>query len=214
MIKTTILASILALVPYAVTAQTAETQEYQNYQVSCQTGSGCNDFGVTYEEGNDQVAQTRRTRPTRRTRTTFEPFEQWYTGAGAGVFFGDGLDLGFQGHVFGGTKFNEFISADLEFTFGFAGIEDIDENVTLLGLYLNPRFEYQFDNSNLTAFLSPGIGLSRASFDGDSETEFDFQIKTGVSFPVRENTDVYVQGRYQNEAEAFGIEGGAIFELE
>ncbi|BAZ44624.1 hypothetical protein NIES4102_16360 [Chondrocystis sp. NIES-4102] len=214
MIKTTVLASILALVPYAVTAQTAET-EYQNYQVSCETGSACNDLGVTYQEGNNQVAQTRRTRPTRRTRTTtVQPFEKWYTGAGVGVFFGDGLDTGFQGHVFGGTEFNEFISADLEFTFGFAGIENSNDDATILGLYLNPRFEYEFDNSNLTAFLSPGIGLSRTSGNGDSETDFDFQIKTGVSFPVRENTDVYVQGRYQNEADAFGIEGGAIFELD
>jgi hypothetical protein len=211
MIKTTVLATILALaLPYAVTAQTVETEEYKDYQVSCQTGAACNDFGVTYEEDDQKVAQYQRTR---RTRTSIQPFENWYAGAGAGIFFGDGLDLGFQGHVFGGTKFNEYIGADLEFTFGFAGIEDFDENVTLLGLYLNPRFEYQFENSNLTAFLSPGLGFIRASGNGESETEFDFQIKTGVSFPVKENTDIYVQGRYQNEAEAFGIEGGAIFEL-
>jgi opacity protein-like surface antigen len=211
MIKTTILATILAFaLPCAVTAQTVETEEYKDYQVSCETGAACNDFSVTYEEGEQKVAQIQRTR---RTRSSIQPFENWYAGGGAGIFFGDNLDLGFQGHVFGGTKFNEYIGADLEFTFGFAGVEDIDENITLLGLYLNPRFEYQFENSDLTAFLSPGLGFSRASGFGDSETEFDFQIKTGVSFPVKENTDVYVQGRYQNEAEAFGIEGGGIFEL-
>jgi Outer membrane protein beta-barrel domain len=211
MIKTTVLATILALaLPYAVTAQTVETEEYKDYQVSCETGAACNDFGVTYEETDQEVAQIQRTR---RTRSSTQAFENWYAGGGAGIFFGDNLDLGFQGHVFGGTKFNEYIGADLEFTFGFAGVEDIDENITLLGFYLNPRFEYQFENSNLTAFLSPGLGLSRASGFGDSETEFDFQIKTGVSFPVQETTEVYVQGRYQNEAEAFGIEGGAIFDL-
>jgi hypothetical protein len=212
MIRSTILAAIVALIfPYAVTAQTVETEEYKNYQVSCETAAACNDFNVTYED-EQKVAQIERTRRTR-SSSSIQPFENWYAGGGAGIFFGDNLDLGFQGHIFGGTKFNEYIGADVEFTFGFAGVEDIDETLTLLGFYLNPRFEYQFENTNLTAFLSPGIGLARFSGFGDSETEFDFQIKTGVSFPIQETTEVYVQGRYQNEAEAFGIEGGAIFDL-
>jgi hypothetical protein len=222
MIKTTILATILALaLPYAVTAQTVETEEYENYQVSCKTEAACKDFGVTYEEADQKVAQVERER-TRRTRDiggSNRLFQDYYVGASAGILFGDGLDLGFQGSVFGGTWYNEFIGADLEFTFGFASVDDvdnpfgddieIDDNVTILGLFLNPRFQYTFEDSNITAFVSPGIGW----VDLDGESELGFQVKAGAEYPVGENLDAFAQGRFQTEGDIFGIEGGVIYDL-
>lgn len=184
MIKSTIVAALLALaIPCAVKAEAVNVEGHDNYQVSCNDGSNCNDFNVTYEEANEDVAQTRRTRRSRSSSSSIEPFQNWYVGGGAGIFFADNLDTGFQGNIFAGTKFNKYVGADLEFTFGFADFEDFDENVTLLGFFLNPRFEYQFENSSITGFFSPGIGFTRASAFDDSDTEFDFQLKAGVSVP-------------------------------
>ena len=78
---------------------------------------------------------------------------------------------------------------------------------------MNPRFEYKFEGSNVTGFVSPGFGFSRASAFDDSDTEFDFQIKLGASFEIDDQLNAFAQGRFQNEAEAFGIEGGVIFDL-
>ena len=210
--RKTILAALIALsIPCAVQAQTAK--EYQEYQVSCETEAACQDFNVTFEETDDRVAQTRRTRSRRSRSSSIEPFQNWYLGTGAGIFFADNADLGFQAHVFAGTKFNPYIATDAEFLIGFAGLENTDENVTIIGFYLNPRFQYKFPRSNITGFFSPGFGFSRFSAFDDSDTEFDFQFKIGASFEVNEKLDAFAQGRYQNEAESFGFEGGVIFDL-
>ena len=228
MIKTTVLASILALAfPYAVKAETVNVQGYEDYQVSCSEAGACNNFDVSYEEAGDEVAQYRRNRTrTRRTRTTGNRlFKDYYVGGSAGLLFGDGLDLGFQGSVFGGTWYNENIGADLEFTFGFAGFEDVevpggedievDDNATILGFFFNPRFQYQFDNSNITAFVSPGIGLGYADAFDDSDTEFAFQVKAGASYPLKENLNGFIQGRYQTTSvfDPFTVELGATYDI-
>ena len=217
MLKTTALAIALALTaPLAVKAETIETEGYDNYQVSCEAAT-CGDFKVNFEKDGEEVAQTRRTRTrTRRTRSSGNRFfKDFYVGGSAGLILtGEGLDLGFQGSVFGGTKYNEYIGGDVEFTFGFAGLENFDETLTLLGVYLNPRFEYKFNSSDITGFISPGLGFIRASVDGNSDTEFDFQIKAGASKPVNEKLDVFAQGRYQLEAETLSIEGGVIFDIQ
>ncbi len=211
--KTTALAIILAFIaPLAVKAETAE-KGYSDYQVSCEAAT-CGNFGVTFEEEDDKVAQTRRTR-TRTSSTGNRLFKDYYVGGSAGIILtAESLDLGFQGSVFGGTKYNEYVGGDVEFTFGFAGIENADETLTGLGIYLNPRFEYQFDGSDITAFVSPGLGFIRASAFDDSDTEFDFQIKAGASKPINEKLDVFAQGRYQNEAELLSIEGGVIYDIQ
>jgi hypothetical protein len=213
--KTTALAIALAFIaPLAVKAETVETEGYGDYQVSCEAAT-CGNFDVSFEQEGDQVAQTRRTRTRRTSSTGNRLFKDYYVGGSAGIILtGDGLDLGFQGSVFGGTKYNEYIGGDVEFTFGFAGLENFDDTLTLLGVYLNPRFEYQFDGSDITAFVSPGLGFIRASGTGDSDTEFDFQIKAGASKPINEKLDVFAQGRYQNEAELLSIEGGVIYDIQ
>ena len=223
MIKTTVLAIALALTaPFAVQAETLETKEYDNYKVSCEAAT-CGDFDVSFESGNDTVAQTRRTRTRTRTRDSSEGlFKDNFVGGGAGLFFGDGLDLGGLGHIFGGTRYNQYFGAEIEFTFGFAGLDGFDgfgtsdATATFLGFYLNPRFEYKFDN-NITAFGAIGIGLNRISVDTDfgdgSDTDFDIQFKAGAMLPVGEKLNAYAQGRIQNTFDTFGIDGGILFNL-
>ncbi|MBE9047802.1 outer membrane beta-barrel protein [Pleurocapsales cyanobacterium LEGE 10410] len=215
MIKTTVLAGLLALaLPYGARAESVNVEKYNKYQVSCSEAGACNDFKVTFEE-SDRIAQTRRTR-TRRTRSSNRLFEDYYVGGSAGLLFGDDLNLGFQGSIFGGTWYNEYIGGDLEFTFGFAGLDNIDdESATILGFFLNPRFQYQFDNSQITAFVSPGIGLGYADALDDSDTDFAFQIKAGASYPVRENLDAFIQGRFQttSQFDPFTIELGAVYDI-
>lgn len=217
--KSTIVAVLLALaIPCAVKAETVDVEGYQNYQVSCSEESACNNFDVTYEEVNGDIAQTRRTR-SRRSRSgrskDIQAFKNFYTGFSLGLYFGEDLDLGFQGGIFGGTKFNEYIGADVEFTFAFADLEDIDENATILGFYLNPRFEYAFDNTKLTAFVSPGIGLASIDVSDNSDTEFAFQIKAGGTYDLQDNLELFAQGRYQNidDFDAFAVETGLILNL-
>ena len=219
MLKTTALAIALAFIaPFAVKAETVE--KYDNYQVSCEAAT-CSDFNVKFEGNSDKVAQTRRTR-TRRTRSSNRLFEDFYVGASAGLLIdGDGLDLGFQGSVFGGTWYNEYIGADAEFTFAFADLEgadsfdtvfgevEVDDNVTLLGFFLNPRFQYKFDDSNITAFASPGIGI----VDGEADTDLAFQLKAGAEFPVSDKLDAFAQGRFQTEGDTIGVEGGIIYNI-
>ena len=212
MLKTTALAIALAFIaPLAVKAETVEKEEYDNYQVSCEAVT-CSDFKVNFEEDSDKVAQTRRTRT--RTRTISSEnrfFKDFYVGGGAGLLIdGDGLDLGFQGSVFGGTLYNEYVGAEAEFTFAFADSEFVDDNISILGFFLNPRFQYEFDNSDITAFASPGLGL--VSFDGD--TDLGFQIKAGAQKPFSDKFDGFVQGRFQSEGDTIGIEVGALFDIQ
>ncbi|MCC0178560.1 outer membrane beta-barrel protein [Waterburya agarophytonicola K14] len=215
--KNTLLATLVALsIPCAVQAQNIE-----DYKVSCEAEAACNTFDVTYEETGEEVAQTRRTRRTRSTSQGL--FKDNFVGGGAGIFFGDGLDLGVLGHVFAGTRYNEYIGGEIEFTFGFAGTDSFGgflgdtETATFLGFYFNPRFEYKFKNSNITAFVAPGIGLSRFSVGNDfvdvSDTDFDFQIKAGAMFPIGEKLNAYGQGRIQNTFDTFGVDGGILFNL-
>ena len=209
--RKTLLATLIAL---AVTVPfEAKAEEYDSYKVSCQAAT-CGDFDVSFKEESAEVAQTRRTRT--RSRSSSNRFlKDFYVGGSAGLILtGEALDLGFQGSVFGGSMYNDFVGGDVEFTFGFAGVEDIDETLTLLGIYLNPRFEYKFDNSDLTVFASPGLGFIRFSGVGDSDTEFDFQIKAGVSKPVSDKLDIFGQGRFQAEAETISVEGGVIYNIE
>ena len=223
MIKTTVLATLFALaLPYGVKAETSNIEGYDKYQVSCNKAEACSDFNVTYEE-SDEVAQYRRTRT--RTRSSNRLFEDYYVGGSLGLLFGDNLDLGFQGSIFGGTWYNEYVGADIEFTFAFAGVEDIenpfgadievDETATILGFFFNPRFQYQFDNSQITAFVSPGIGLGYTDAFDDSDTDFAFQVKAGASYPVKENLDAFVQGRFQttSDIDPFTVELGIVYDI-
>ena len=216
MMKKTLLATLIALsIPCA-----AQAQNVEDYKVSCQTEEACNTFDITYEESREEIAQTRRTRRTRSRSGGL--FKDNFVGGGAGIFFGDGLDLGGLGHIFVGTRYNQYFGGEIEFTFGFAGFDGFggfqgdDATATFLGFYFNPRFEYKFDN-NITAFAAIGIGLNRFSVDTDfgdgSDTDFDVQVKAGAMFPVGDKLNAYAQGRIQNTFDTFGIDGGVLFDL-
>ncbi|MDJ0591371.1 MAG: outer membrane beta-barrel protein [Pleurocapsa sp. MO_226.B13] len=203
---TTVLAIIMSLtLPWEVKAQTADTQKYKAYRVSCRAESACQTFDVTYQTAENEIAQTRRTRSRRRNR---------YAGFSVGLLFEDFLDLGFQVGGFGGIKFNEYISADAEITFGFAGYEAFDETLTIVGFFINPRFQYKFDNSDLAIFVSPGLGIGILSAFDDTDTEFGFQLKTGASLALDNNLNAYAQVRFQDidYYDPILLEGGLIFD--
>ena len=235
-IKTTMLAVLLALTPVAVRAQ--DVNSYENYQVGCNSGAECNNFEVNYQ---DEVAQRTRDRRTRRTRTTDD--KKIYVGGTLGIFFpseiedfnigieaGTVSDLqtvdpgtGFGGSLYGGYKFTEFISADVE-GFVFGGDSDpLDSSYTSYGFFVNPRFTYTFDQANgVYVFASPGIGVAGVDFgdeigdapgvEEDSGTGFALQAKAGVGYPVSDTIDIIGQARYFNafnaiETTQFGAAG-------
>jgi hypothetical protein len=160
------------------------------------------------EIDNEEVPQ--RTRRTRRAST--EKIKSYYAGFSGGVFIPDGgLNLGFGGSVFGGGMFTENIGADLEFLVAFGGLDDgdfnnvsnVDGNYSLLGFYLNPRYEIPFAD-NYKAFISPGIGLLRTNINIDDgpgsnldggDTDFDVQVKGGLTFPIGESNEGFGQVR-------------------
>lgn len=166
----------------------------------------------------------------RRTRNrgfSMEKIQNYYAGFSAGVFIpNDGLNLGVGGSVFGGGMFTENIGADLEFVLAFGGLDDgdfnnvsnVDGNYSLLGFYLNPRYEIPFGDK-YKAFISPGIGLLRtgisiddgagSEFDG-SDTDFDVQVKGGVTFPIGESNEGFGQVRLV-DFDTVSVEGGMKF---
>ena len=244
-IKTTILAVLLALTPVAVRAQDVDSS-YENYQVGCNSGAECNDFEVNYQE--DELAQrTRERRRTRRTRRTDD--KKIYAGATVGIFFPSEIDdfdigitsgqttdlqtvdpgTGFGGSLYGGYKFTDFISADIEgFVFG-GDADPLDSSYTSYGFFVNPRFTYTFNEYNgVYVFASPGIGLAGVSFGDEisdaegvedgSGTGFALQAKAGVGYPVSDSIDIIGQARYVNafnaiETTQFGA-GGEVSESE
>lgn len=234
-IKTLVLGSLLAFcMPFAAEAQmtTESSESYENYQVSCSpnsenydpTNAECDAFDVNYEAestDNSEYSQ-RRSRRSRRSRSG-DDVRKPYAGASLGIFFPeDDLETGFGGSIFGGYKFTPYISGEGEFLAYFGGIDNIpensifDDNFSVLGFLANARFEYPFNqekSNSPVGFIAPGIGLAIADGAGDSDTEFAFQIKGGVSFPVKEKLDVFGQGRYINidSFDTVSIEGGVKF---
>lgn len=208
--KTMLLASVLSLsMPFAARADSIES--YEEYQTVCKSISECNLLNATDENtATDTVTQqaednlvTQRTR--RRRRRVSEFAKEYYVGVGGAIYFPDGDDTLFGGHVNGGIRFTPYISGDADFLLGFG-------DFTLIGLLAGPKFEIGItETSEATAFISPGLGITIADFDNGSDTEFSFQIKTGVAFPAGQNK-AYVQGRYLNaDFDIFSIEGGVLF---
>ena len=205
-IETTMLAVLLALAPVAVRAQ--DVDSYENYQVGCSSGAECNNFEVNYQ---DEVAQRTRNRRTRRTRRTED--SKYYVGGNIAPFipFDGDLDVGFGGGVFGGYKFTNNISAEVEVFdyFGGSEIDDLDYNnfgATANGVYryyidqTNPRSPYIFGG------LGAGIGIASATGDradvlddigiDTSETGFLLLGKGGVGYPVSNNIDLFAQTKF------------------
>ncbi len=226
-IKTIVLATILATgIPVAVQAQ--ETNDLQNYQVSCNANSECSNLKVNYEQEGDQVAQVRRTR-TRRTRSSSLD-SKYYAGATIGAFFPSQIDnynipvtssgvtalqqvdpgTGFGGSIYGGYKFTDKISADVEGLIYGGNADPLDGSYTSFGLFVNPRYTYTLDpenNKSIYLFASPGIGVGNVNFggdlgdalgDNDSGTGFAIQGKVGAGYPVSDKIDLIGQARYTN----------------
>ena len=241
-IKTTILAVLLALAPVAVRAQ--DVDSYENYQVGCNSGAECNDFEVNYQ---DELAQRTRQRRTRRTRRTDD--KKIYAGATLGIFFPSEIDdfdigitsgqttdletvdpgTGFGGSIYGGYKFTDSLSADIEgFVFG-GDADPLDSSYTSYGFFVNPRFTYVFNEANgIYVFASPGIGLAGVNFGDEisdaegvedgSGTGFALQAKIGAGYPLSDTIDIIGQARYFNafnaiETTQFGA-GGEVSETE
>ena len=94
-----------------------------------------------------------------------------------------------------------------------------DDDFSVLGFLANARFEYPFNQAKSNSpvgFIAPGLGLAIADGAGDSNTEFAFQVKGGVSFPVKERLDVFAQGRFLgiDDFNTFSVEGGVTFGFE
>ncbi len=208
-LKTMLLATLLSLsVSFAVQAESVET--YEEYHSVCKSISECNSLDVTDDNtdtesvsqqgGNNTVAQR-----TRRRRPISQFAKEYYIGAGGAIYFPDGGDTLFGGNIFGGIRFSPYVSADADFLLGFG-------DFTLIGLLAGPKFEIGItETSEAVAFISPGLGITIFDFDNGSDTEFSFQIKSGVTFPAGSNK-AFAQGRYINaDGDVFSLEGGIIF---
>lgn len=232
-IKTVLLATLVSAFPVAVQAQ-----DLDNYQVGCDSGAECNDFKANYgqqaDAGNEVSQRTR----TRRTRSTND--SKYYVGATIGVFFPSEIDnlevpaivndvgsiqavdpgTGFGGSLYGGYKFSEYISADVEGFVFFGDADPLDSSYTSYGFFVNPRFTYTFDDTGnslegVYVFASPGIGLAGIDFgedigdalgDNDSGTGFALQIKAGAGYPVSDKIDIIGQARYLYAFSAFEVD--------
>ncbi|MBE9045391.1 outer membrane beta-barrel protein [Pleurocapsales cyanobacterium LEGE 10410] len=228
--KTVLLATLLSAFPLAG----IQAQDLDNYQVGCNAGAECNDFVGSYEQADgDEVAQVRRRRT--RTRRTRRTDTKYYVGGTLGIFFpsevedlqvlADTVDpgTGFGGSLYGGYKFNQYISADIEGLIFFGDAEPLDSSYTSYGFFVNPRFTYTFERdtlsdnlSGLYVFASPGIGIAGLDFgddlgdtlepsDNDSGSGFAFQIKAGAGYPVSDKIDIIGQVRYLNALDAFEV---------
>lgn len=225
-VKIAILSVLLVAIPVGVRAQ--DVDDYQNYRVSCSSGAECNDFNVNYQE-EDEIAQTRRTR-TRRTRSSSD--SKYYLGGNIAPFipFDDDLDIGFGGGIFGGYKFTENISAEIEVFDYFGGSETDDLGYNYFGATANGVYRYYIDPGNsdsLYVFAGLGIGVGNADptgdvaddLDLDSETGFLLQGKGGVGYPVGDKVDLFAQTKFfsifidDEDADGLAIDLGATYKF-
>ena len=206
-LRTAILSALLLAIPVSVRAQDVES--YENYQVACDSGAECNSFDVNYEESDaDKISQTRRTR-TRRTRSSSD--SRYYVGGNIAPFipFDGDLDVGFGGGVFGGYKFTENISAEVEVFDYFGGTETDDLDYNNFGATANGVYRYYIDpgsSDSLYVFAGLGVGVGIGDFTGDvaddgdldSETGFLLLGKGGVGYPVSDRIDLFAQTKFFN----------------
>ena len=227
-IKTSVLTAILvAAFPVGVKAQ--EVNSYEGYEVTCQSGTDCNDFKVDSKttETDSNVAQTGRTR---RTRSVTPAEKKFYIGGNLGGYIpGGDLDIGFGlGGLFG-YNFSNQIAAELEVYdfFGGSNVDDLGYN--FLGVAANGLYKYPFgnDSNSIYAFVGLGVGIGNLSATGDvadvagdngtdtSNTDVFFQWKVGVGYPLNNKLDLIGQFRaIKFDAENDTIENDGTFALE
>lgn len=237
MLLKTLIAIILSAVFYSTKVQAQEIRTLEDYLNNCisedeeDLSEECDRFKEAYEseEPTGGIGG--------------------YVGAVLGVYFLDldedraiftgndvDIDTGFGSSLFAGIKFNRYLGTDIEFSGLVGNIDsdlDEDENYTLAGLFLNPRFSLPLSdkNNSLAVYLSPGIGVSQLSssledevddFDRtiiiEDDSRFTWQIKGGVSIPVSSKFSVLSQLRYTSQTgddaiDYFGVELGAKFDF-
>lgn len=231
--------------PFAAQAETVPTN--QDYQVSCISSSeqeqqnfNCDSLSVSYDQttglqtpqessnSDEEIAQRTRTRRTRSSRND----KKFYVGTNVGILFpfSDNINVGFAPpNIFGGYKFNKYISADAEFFYYLGGTDfvRVDNNEDIdyfaFGFLFNPRFTYSFSkkSNSIYAFVSPGIGYGRVNFsEGVTDLDgFTLQIKWGAGFPISKKLDVIGQMRYINvfnegeNADGLSLDGGVIYKF-
>jgi hypothetical protein len=200
-LKTLVLASLLCLsLPFAAKADNADNIEVQQNQNICTSLAECESSNINIGNTEAQTENNTISQRTRRSRIS-QYAQDYYIGVGGAIYFPDGGDVLFGGNVTGGIRFSPYVSGDADFLLGFG-------DFTLLGLLVGPKFEIGItETSDATAYISPGLGITYLDGDGASNTDFSFQIKTGVAFPAGENR-VFGQGRYIN------VDGGDIFSIE
>jgi len=228
-IETVILAIVFSMGILSVVK--AETnKKKQNTQVTCITECSpvptqkTNQLSVE-QPMNFEVAQIER-------RTRANDLKKVYLGGTVGFFLPSDsdefdldnadfdsidLDTGFGGSGYVGYKFNNFLSADLEFLVFGGNSEPFDSDYTAAGFFINPRYTLPIGgNPNASPFIfaSPGIGVAGVGFGDDIEEQISadglntgvaLQIKAGAGLPLSESIDVIGQARYFNAFSVYEI---------
>jgi opacity protein-like surface antigen len=217
----------------AQTAQADQNNKYQDLNISCnpaidqtsQLNCSFNPQPTEIKQGDDtEIAQGTRGRRRK------SKVDGYYGGFSGGIGFAGGssateeeqaafssFDVGdtgeytnsFDGSLFGGIKFSQNISADLEFFLALGGLEtekvenlfrdngaegNVEGDFSAVALYANPRFELPITGDDkLSLYISPGIGLSQTNvnlkIEGlssvDVPDEDTDESQTGISFQVK-----------------------------
>ena len=226
-IKNISLATVLVL-GLSQTAKADESKSYGDFRVSCDPAINrdsklsCSFNNQLVESNREEVTEVAQGNRGRRRKSTVDGY---YAGFSLGLISPSGglnfdfddiegaegipgidYDTGFSGSIFGGIKFSEIISAELEFLLGFGsgdtdgfndGFQDtiidpiaeladisgdfeIDSDYSIFALYASPRFDLPISNK-FSVFISPGIGLAQTNVN--VETTSDLNI-SGIDDPV------------------------------
>ena len=237
--KITVLTTIFSICPGLV-AQAQEINSVEDYQLYCSSAAyyydvespECEKYKPVYEQQRQQESNDENFSPTiDNTEETTSSTQQvrGYAGVSFGAFFPDEelADTGFGGSIFLGADFNKYVGLELEAGLLGGGTELNIADYSVWALFINPRFSLPLDTnseeSKVTLFVSPGIGISQAEIDIDEfdlevedETRFTIQVKAGIEYDISRSNSLFIQGRYttqtaENTIDFFSIEAGTKF---
>jgi hypothetical protein len=222
----------------ATVVQAQEINSYEDFKLYCSDAAYqynvaspyCDNSKPYYQEqiqeelNRQQNINTKETEVERKEAKRKQNAVSGYAGISLGAFFPDEelLKTGFGGSVFIGSKWNKYVATDLEFIYlgGGIDIDEIDVNYSVWGLAINPRFIIPFKETDNSAslFISPGLGISSAKVETynisvEDNTRITWQIKAGLSVPIQEKYQAFLQIRYASQFEEntvgfFGTELG------
>ncbi|MFM2311181.1 MAG: hypothetical protein RLZZ04_457 [Cyanobacteriota bacterium] len=135
----------------------------------------------------------------------------------------------FDASLFGGIKFTDNISADLEFLLALGGLDTEDVNNTFsdllaeqgteadgsfdgdfsaFALYANPRFEFPItQEGKLSLYISPGIGISQTNVNLSVESV------EGLSAAQLRDLNSQVETDESQTGISFQVKGGAEYQV-